>query len=170
MSRSFKKTSAKTALLLATFILGGVTLGACSSREQRAQAYYEQGKSYLAKKDYVKAAIEFKNALQIKKDMVEAFRGLEQIDEHNKNFQGLAGDLRSIVELDPKDNEARVKLTKLYLLGNALDPALKLANAAVDQEPQNPEFLALKGSGASATQRRQWSHSGCGKGRQNRSR
>jgi tetratricopeptide (TPR) repeat protein len=144
MSRSFKNTSAKTALLLATFILGGAILGACSSREQRAQAYYEQGMSYLAKKDYVKAGIEFKNALQIKKDMVEAFRGLAEIDDHNRNFQGLAGDLRSIVELDPKDNDSRVKLTKLYLLGGALDPALKLSNAAVDSDPQNAAILALK--------------------------
>jgi tetratricopeptide (TPR) repeat protein len=126
--------------------MGGLSLGACSSREQRAQAYYEQGMSYLAKKDYVKAAIEFKNALQIKKDMVLAIRGLAQIDEAKRNFQGLAGDLRTIVELDPKDNDSRIKLTKLYLLGGALDPALKLANAAVELDPQNPAVLALKGA------------------------
>ena len=146
MSRFAGKTSAKSALLVAGLVLCGATLGACSSREQRAQGYYEQGMSYLKKGDYVKASLEFKNALQIKKDMVAAFRGLAEVDEHNRNFQGLAADLRSVVELDPKDNDSRVKLTKLYLLGGALDPALKLANAAVEMDPQNAAILALKGA------------------------
>ena len=61
----FDKSSSKMAAL-ALLVLGSAQLAGCSSREQRAQAYYEQGMSYLAKNDYVKAGIQFKNALQIK--------------------------------------------------------------------------------------------------------
>ena len=73
----------------------------CGSPEQRAQNYYERGKQLLAQQDYVKAGIEFKNALQSKKNMVEAWRGLAEIELHNRNFQGAVPILRNIVELDP---------------------------------------------------------------------
>src|SRR5476651_128423 len=144
MSRFFVISSSKKLAVFACLVLASLQLAACGSREQRAQGYYEQGMSYLAKQDYVKASIEFKNALQIKGDMVEALRGLAQIDEHNGNLQGLAGSLRSIAEYDPKDLDVRVKLSKLYLMGHALDPALKLANEAVELAPENTVALALK--------------------------
>src|SRR5476651_822857 len=137
MSRFFVISSSKKLAVLACLVLTGLQLAGCGSREQRAQSYYEQGMSYLAKQDYVKAGIEFKNALQIKGDMVQALQGLAQIDEHNGNLQGLAGSLRSIAEYDATDLDVRVKLSKLYLAWGALDPALKLANEAVELAPQN---------------------------------
>src|SRR5262245_7401766 len=39
----------------------------CSSPEDRAQGHYERGMKLLAQNDHVKAGIEFKNALQLKK-------------------------------------------------------------------------------------------------------
>ena len=144
MSKFSDRSSAKTFTLLVCLVVASLTLADCGSREQRAQGYYEKGMGYIAKQDYVKASIEFKNALQIKGDMVGAMRGLAQVDEHNGNLQALAGDLRSIAEYDPKDLDARMKLGKLYLVGGALDSALKIANQAVDLAPQNPDVLAIK--------------------------
>jgi tetratricopeptide (TPR) repeat protein len=144
MSRFSERSPAKKATFLACLVLVSLTLAACGSRAQRAQGYYEQGMSYLAKQDYVKASIEFKNALQLKGDLVGAFRGLAQIDEHNGNLPGLAGNLRSIAEYDPKDLDTRMKLGRLYLAGGALESALKIANEAVELAPQNPDVLAIK--------------------------
>jgi len=138
------KSSVKVFALFACLGLVTLQLAGCGSREQRAQGYYDQGMSYLAKKDYVKANIEFKNALQIKNDMVGALRGLAQINEHDGNIQALAASLRSIVEFDAKDLDARTKLVKIYLVGGALDPALKIANEAVELAPQNAGVVALK--------------------------
>ena len=100
--------------------------------------------SYLEKKDYVKARIELRNAVQLKGDMVEAWRALAQIDEHEKNWQGLAGSLRRVVEIDPKDIKSTVRLARIYLLAGALDNALKTANAAGELDPKNAGILALK--------------------------
>jgi cellulose synthase operon protein C len=138
------KPSTKTVVRIAALVLGCAALAACGSREQRAQNYYEQGMSYLTKKDYVKAGIEFKNALQIKGDLVPAFRGMAQVDEHNGNLQALAGDLRSIADYSPKDLDSRVNLARLYLLGGALDSALKVANEAVALAPDKANVVALK--------------------------
>ncbi len=119
-------------------------MAGCGSREERAQAYYERGMSYLEKKDYVKARIEFRNAIQRKADLLPAWQGLAEIDEHEQNCQALAGTLRRITELAPNDLAAKTKLARLYLLGNALDQALKLANAAGEIDPKNADVLALK--------------------------
>ena len=139
-----KRSIVKVIALSACLILAGFQLGGCSSRAQRAKNYYEHGMAYLKKNDYVKAHIEIRNALQLNKDMIEAWRALAQIDEHTHNWSELAGSLRRIVDLDKKDAKARVQLAKLYLLGGSLDQALQLTNAAVELMPQDASVLALK--------------------------
>ena len=119
-------------------------VAACGSPEQRAQNYYERGKQLLTQQDYVKAGIEFKNAVQLKKDMVEAWRGLAEIELHNRNIQAAIPILRTIVELDPKDVDSRLKLGHFLLAGNAQDQALELANATVALDGRNPNTLALR--------------------------
>jgi tetratricopeptide (TPR) repeat protein len=126
-------------------VLALLAVASCSrSPEERAQRHYEQGEKLLAQNDPVKAAIEFKNALQFNAGHVAAWRGLAQIEERNKNWRGLVPVLRKVVELDPKDVDAKLRLAKLLLLGNALDDALNLANAAVQLDERNTTALALK--------------------------
>ena len=129
----------RAVLLLAVLLVAG-----CGSPEQRAQNYYERGKQLLAQQDYVKAGIEFKNALQLKKDLVAAWRGLSEVELHNKNFQAVVPILRTVVELDPKDVDSRLKLGHFLLVGNALDQALDLANAAIALDGRNPNAFALR--------------------------
>jgi len=114
------------------------------SRDQRAQNYYESGMSYLAKQDFVKARIELRNAVQLKDKMVEAWRGLTQIDEHDRNWPALTANLRRVVEFDPKDVEARLRLARLLLVAGNVDQALKMTDGALELEPQNAGILALK--------------------------
>ena len=52
--------------------------------------------------------------------------------------------LRTVVELDPKDVESKWKLARLMLLGNELDQALELVNAADVLDSQNAKVLAVK--------------------------
>jgi len=144
MFRLFNRSSARALILYACVGLAALQFAGCSSREQRAQNYYNSGMSYLAKKEFVKARLELRNALQLKGDMIEAWRALAKIDEHDHNWQALAGSLRKIIELDPKEVAARVQLSKLLLLGGAFDRALKLANDAGKLEPKNANILALK--------------------------
>src|SRR5262245_46321222 len=136
--------SCRIALLVPCLVAGALLFAGCSSREQRAQAYYESGMSFLKKNDYAKARLELRNALQLKGDLVEAWRALAQIDEHDRNMQALAEDLRRIAELDAKDVEARSKLARIYLMSGAVSESLKVANAAQEIDPNNAGILALK--------------------------
>jgi cellulose synthase operon protein C len=132
-------TVPRALLLLAVLLVAG-----CGSPEQRAQNYYERGKQLLAQQDYVKAGIEFKNALQLKKDLVGAWRGLSEVELHNRNVQAAVPILRTVVELDPKDVDSKLKLGHFLLAGNALDQALDQANAAIALDGRNPTALALR--------------------------
>ena len=93
----------------------------CGSKEERAQSYYERGMKFLAQHDDVKASIEFRNALQLEKDMVGAWRALVEIEERNRNWDSVAGIRRTIVELDPNDVDAKVRLARLLSVGKSLD-------------------------------------------------
>jgi tetratricopeptide (TPR) repeat protein len=144
MPQCFGRSLTKVFVLHVCLVLAAIQLAACDSRQERAQSYYQTGVGYLEKQDFVKARIELKNALQMNADMLEAWRAVAQIDEHDKNLEALKGSLRRIVELDPKDIQSRMKLTKLFLLNGALDDALKMVNGSSDIAPQNPDILALK--------------------------
>jgi cellulose synthase operon protein C len=130
----------RRALLISTVLV----VAGCGSTEDRAQSYYERGMKLLSQQEYVKAGIEFKNALQLKKDLVGAWRGLAQIEEHNKNLGALTTIRRTIIELDPKDVETRLQLAKVMLIGNRLDDTLNMVNAVSEIEPRNAEAIAIK--------------------------
>src|SRR5262245_54829181 len=116
----------------------------CSSPEDRAQNHYDRGMKLLAQNEPVKAAIEFKNALQLKKDLVGAWRGLAQIEERNQNWEAVFAILRTISELDKNDVNAKVRLARLMLMGNQLDQALQTVNAAAELDARSMSARALR--------------------------
>ncbi len=130
-----------TISILAAFLF---VSGCGGTPQQRAKNYYEQGVKLLEQKDYVKASIEFKNAIQLNSSLTDAWRGLAQVEEHNKNLRDLSAIWRKIIELDPKDIEGRLKLAAYMLMGNNSEEALKLANAALTLNDHSAEGLMLK--------------------------
>ena len=61
-----------------------------------------------------------------------------------RNWQAVARILRTVVELDPKNIDTKLRLTRLLLLGNALDEALKLVNAAGELDSRNTGVLTTR--------------------------
>ena len=124
--------------------LVALQLAGCGSPEERAQRYYEDGMKLLADHQDQKAAVEFRNAIRLKKDLVPAWRGLAQTQENIHNWQGLAPILQEILDLDPTDQTTRLKLTRLLVAGGAVDRALRLINDSTEPEADNATILALK--------------------------
>lgn len=127
-------------------VLALLLIAGCGSLEERAQGHYDRAMKFLSQQEYAKAEIEFKNALQRKKDFVAAWRGLLEVETRKRNIATWAPILRTIVELDPKDVDAKLRLGSLLLAGNALDQALDLANAAIELDGQNARALAFRGA------------------------
>jgi tetratricopeptide (TPR) repeat protein len=140
----FRADSWPRNLAAALLILTCLSVTACSSPEERAQAHYDRGMGLLEKKDYARAGVEFKNALQQKDDMVPAWLGLARVEEHNQKWRQVAGILRKVTEFDPKNIDARVRLARLILLGGDFEGALKLANEAEEIDKKNASVHALK--------------------------
>jgi tetratricopeptide (TPR) repeat protein len=125
-------------------VLGAALLSGCS-REQRAQSYYENGMKLLAAKDYARASVEFRNAVKLNKTLLPAWQALGQIEEHNQNVGALVPIDQTIVELDPNNVPAKLKLARVLTLAGAFDEALTRVNAAAEVDEKNADLLALRG-------------------------
>jgi cellulose synthase operon protein C len=120
-----------------------VLVAGCGSPEQRAQGYYESGMALIEKKDDLAARLELLKAVKYNSDKVEVWRALAGIDERTK-ASSLFLDLRRIVELDPDDLDARLKLARIMVTGGAADTALKVIDAAKEGDKPSAALHALK--------------------------
>ena len=127
-------------------LLAVLSLAGCGSPEQRAQNAYDRATKLMAQQDYAKAAVEFKSALKYKRDMVPAWRGLAQIEEHNQNWSSLTKILITISEFDDKDIETRLKLARLMLLAKEPNKALGWVDAALALDDNRAEIRSLRGA------------------------
>ncbi|KJC53631.1 hypothetical protein UP10_41770 [Bradyrhizobium sp. LTSPM299] len=125
-------------------ILSVLQLTGCGSPEDRAKQYYEHGLKLLSEHDNAKAALEFRNAVRLKGDLIGAWKALAEIDESNRNWQGVVTDLRNMVTLAPNDASAKLKLSKLLLRAGSTDEALRLAKAGIEMDNRSANFHALK--------------------------
>ena len=115
------------------------------ARGARAGLLRTRPRSYLEKKDYVKARIELRNAIQRKADLLPAWQALAEIDEHEQNIPALAGTLFARSSSSrPTIFRRTTKLARLYLARQRARPALKLANTAGELDPKNADVMALK--------------------------
>ena len=144
MARRGTAGRALSVLLLLNVLAIACGLAACSSPEERAQNYYESGAALLKKGDYARAAIEFKNALQIKNDMVPAWKGLLQIAEQNQQWPDADKILRKLIELEPKDVNLRLRLARLILLRGDYEQVLKIIAEAESINPKHSGVLSVK--------------------------
>ncbi|SHG98790.1 tetratricopeptide repeat protein [Bradyrhizobium erythrophlei] len=133
-----------TTIRSAVLVLTAFQLAGCGSPDERAQTYYEHGMQLFSEHDNAKAAIELRNAVRLKKGLLGAWKALADIDEINRNWPGVVADLRTIVELNPNDISARLKLGKLLLLAGSSDEALRLADVGIELDNRNAELHALK--------------------------
>ena len=124
-------------------VLVTLQLAACGSPQTRAQSYYESGMRLLAAQENEKAAVEFRNALRLKRDLLPAWRGLAQSEEATRHWDGLIPALRAILDLDPKDAATRLKLARLLLAGGATKQSLTVINQASEPDA-DAGLLALK--------------------------
>jgi len=118
-------------------------LAGCGSPEQKAQDLYEKGMALIAKNDDLNARVALLTSAKYKSDRIEVWKALAGIDERTKS-SSLFVDLRRIVELDPNDFDARLKLAKIMITGGAAEPAIKILDAANEGDKPNAALHAVR--------------------------
>ena len=98
-------------LLLACFLLA-----ACGGPEAKKAKFLERGKEYSAKGDFVRAGLEFKNAIQIDPKFAEAYHQLGLSQLSRADIRGAYGSLSKATELDPKLLPAQNQFGRLLLM------------------------------------------------------
>ena len=82
----------KTLLVMVALQIAG-----CSPRRRSApKNITNNGVKLFSEHDNAKAAIELRNAVQLKKDLAGAWKILAQIDETSRNWSGVASDMRAL--------------------------------------------------------------------------
>jgi FimV-like protein len=130
-------------MILTVCLLAFVVAG-CSGPEQKKMKFYEKGKTLYDKADYVKARLEFKNAVQIDPNFADAFYMLGMTALRTRNLKEAYGSFSKAVELKPDFLQARVELAKVLLQGGAPDRSLETIEVALQTEPANEKTLAVK--------------------------
>ncbi len=143
MLRRLPMSTSRWLATAASIVLSSLLLSGCGSPEEKAQAYYQSGMALIEKQDDLNARVELLKAVKYKSDKVEVWRALAGIDERTK-AQSLFLDLRRIVELDPNDLGARLKLVRIMVSGGAAEAALKVLDVATEGDKPNSELHAVR--------------------------
>jgi cellulose synthase operon protein C len=137
-----------TAPRVALFLFLAIQVVGCGSQEDRARSHYERGMKFLSEHENAKAAIELRNAVKLKRDLIAGWKALAEIDEISSDWTAVVTNLRTIVELAPDDVSARLKLGKLLLVAGAANEAFSLASAGLDRDDRNADLHSLRAATA----------------------
>src|SRR5690349_21466622 len=129
--------------LTATLAVAGLFLAGCSPASREAR-FVHRGKSYLEKKDYARAVLEFHSAEQAMPNDAEPYyqEGLAYmgLGNHRSAFQAFT----RATQLDPKHAAAQIKLTQLLSSSRVLQTlrrAEEHGKPALTLSPGHPDAL-----------------------------
>lgn len=144
----------KAALLVAVW-LAAVFLSGCASMEKKRDNFVSHGKKLYQEGDYLRARVQFKNALQIDPKFGEAYLWLGKTELRLNNPRNAFGAFSQAVALNPQLTEAHILLGQILVMARRLEDAEAKVKLALEQEPKNPEALLLAASLAMAQEQTQ---------------
>lgn len=131
-------------LWLALTLSATLGLAACSGSEERQASYLTRAQEFYEEGNLEKARIEVKNVLQINANNAEARFLLASLEERERNWQQMFGNLNAAVEADPKMTKAHIKLAQLMIASNQLDNALAQVDKVQAYDSDNADALAIR--------------------------
>jgi len=144
MKNRLHKIGLATALVVSASLL----LAACDGPAEREAAYLERAKALYEEGRYVKAKLDFRNALQINPKNHEAYYYVALIDEFEGDFQAAGQGFSTAANLNPNHLPSQIRVGTYFHLAGALEAADQAADLALAMAPADPDALALKAANA----------------------
>jgi len=125
---------------------GVMMVAACDSAEERAQSHFDRGLELVEAGADRRAALEFRNALRLNRDLGPARMELGKLQERKGNLSAAGGHYVRAVELMPENAEAQRRAGAILMIGGDLDGSVAYIDEAFRLAPEDPEVLALRAS------------------------
>lgn len=118
--------------------IGGLclTLAACDSAEERAEAYFESAQELIASGDQDRAIIELRNVFELMPNHIEARRSMARLMVEGDNLAGAYGQYLRLVEQLPDDVEGLSTLAELAFEGRNWEDFTRHGQKAVELAPE----------------------------------
>lgn len=120
-----------------------LALTACQSADEKVAVYVANAKEHIAKGDYDAAHIEFRNALQIDPNHVEALYEVTKVFEQDQDWAQIHRYLERVLELQPDHLEALLAIGGIELSLQQLDSALARSDKAMELSPDSAKVRAF---------------------------
>ena len=134
----------KTALIGLLIMLPALQ-SACTSKEESAQRFLQEGKALFEQGKTEQALVQFKNAVQRNPKLADAYYRIALLYEKKQDWKGMFGNLLEAVSIDKNHVDAHFKLGLAYLAARQLDKASAEADALEKLKPGDALTLALRG-------------------------
>ena len=120
-----------------------VALIGCDGPKEREAAYLERGKTLFKSGNYVKARLEFRNALQINPKGVETRFYLATIEQKVGNFRAAYAGFEKLITEKPDYLPAQLELARLLFMAGQSGRALPKVKMVLAAQPENTAARAL---------------------------
>jgi len=121
-----------------------VFVAACGGAKARLAAHLQRGQTYFEQGNYLKADVEFRNAMQIAPGDTTARLMAAKTAERLGKPGPAVGLYQSVVESNPDNVEARTNLARLYIFGGAPAKGLEVIKPALAAHPEDAVLLTLR--------------------------
>lgn len=117
----------------------------CQSQTEKKEEFYKNANTYFNNKEYKKADIELRNALQIDPNFIQAYHLLAKNMTRLGNLKDAYRVYNKIIQINAEDIEANLKVAEFLLLGKKSEQAMEKIVFILEKDPKNVEALMVKG-------------------------
>lgn len=125
-------------------LAAALAVSACSSPTERKAGFLQKGESLYSEKNYYKALLEFRNALQLDPNDAHAMARVAEAAEKAGNMREAVKQYQYAVNADPAQVHARAQMARLYVMSGDPDKALEYLQPGFERTPQDPELLMVR--------------------------
>lgn len=120
-------------------------VASCTSAQTRRERFLQRAETLASQREYAKARVEFRNALQIDDKDTRTLMRAGEMSEKMESFKDAVMFYQAALKVDPSNNRARAELGRIMVAGGLSKETLALLDGA-PSGTQDADLLAVRGA------------------------